>query len=220
MKKLGLLFLVLLLALGGTGAAFAHWSQTLTIDTTVETGTLICDATVTSNDPPGTLDPGSDPPKDTGTTTVTEVSKELVEVLLTNAYPCYNPELTIEVANVGSIPFHIYVFLHFKADGKYAPVPTWDTVPADADWIPMLACDAFRMVPSQWYQLDLDNDCDCDVAVHLIDLDCQQVEPGLSALGGLQMHVLQTADQDDVYKFNVELVQMQWNMPAPLPEDL
>lgn len=38
MKKIGLLCLALVLALGALGVGFAHWSQTITIDQTVTTG--------------------------------------------------------------------------------------------------------------------------------------------------------------------------------------
>lgn len=40
MKRLGILFLVLVIALGGIGAAFAAWTDTLTITGTVNTGTV------------------------------------------------------------------------------------------------------------------------------------------------------------------------------------
>lgn len=40
MKKIGLICLALVLALGALGVGFAHWSQTITIDQTVETGSV------------------------------------------------------------------------------------------------------------------------------------------------------------------------------------
>ena len=40
MKRLGILFLVLVIALGGIGAAFAAWTDTVTISGTVNTGTV------------------------------------------------------------------------------------------------------------------------------------------------------------------------------------
>jgi predicted ribosomally synthesized peptide with SipW-like signal peptide len=49
MKRLGLLFLVLVIALGGIGAAFAAWTDTLTITGTVNTGSLDLDVTGVSS---------------------------------------------------------------------------------------------------------------------------------------------------------------------------
>ena len=40
MKKIGLLCLALVLALGALGVGFAHWADTITIDQTVETGSV------------------------------------------------------------------------------------------------------------------------------------------------------------------------------------
>lgn len=63
MKKIGLICLALVLALGGLGAAYALWSEALTISGTVETGTVDIECTNAFTDDDGKVD---DDTKDAG----------------------------------------------------------------------------------------------------------------------------------------------------------
>lgn len=55
-----------------------------------------------TDDPPGTLDPGYD--KDVADCTAVVVSDELVEVVVTNAYPSYTCTFTTTIRNSGILP--------------------------------------------------------------------------------------------------------------------
>jgi predicted ribosomally synthesized peptide with SipW-like signal peptide len=122
-KKVGLLFLVMVIALGGIGAAFAHWSSTVTITETITTGTVeigIRDL--------GTDDAGSqnDPGWDANTSQLVRYTKHVatatsvngttqrcagffdsVTETLDNVYPSYAPTINLELTNCGTIPVKI-----------------------------------------------------------------------------------------------------------------
>jgi predicted ribosomally synthesized peptide with SipW-like signal peptide len=118
MKKIIGVFAALMVALAMTGVAFAWWTETLTIQGTISTGELDVEFTnIQSNDSGTSLDPikvdgqrvtsgynvatcvavGEDGPDGDG-----DLSK--ITVTITNAYPCYYPQVTFKVKNGGTIP--------------------------------------------------------------------------------------------------------------------
>jgi hypothetical protein len=222
MNKVGILALVLVLALGTVGVAYAMWSEELTIDATVETGDVAISYTVAGNDPPDTLDPtkpAADPPKDVAECEVFDDLVGGVGVKLLNTYPGYSPTLDIDVTSTGSVPVHLYVYLHFKG-------PTWVSADCGTTWTQYLLCDVLRMEPCKDYHLDFDDGPpagpdDTDLDVHLIDIDCTQLHSGETAEGSLEMLVKQDADENASYAFNVIIVAQQWNeapaAPTPSP---
>ena len=131
MKKIGLLVLALVLALGGLGAAYASWTDQVTIDGTVETGTvdvvveyvswievwkdLDTDETVTvayAADEIGAIVFGpypASPPANgllVAYTTAAIDNQELDEVSFTfnNLYPCDVFVIDVKLHCVGSVP--------------------------------------------------------------------------------------------------------------------
>ncbi len=71
-------------------------SAVLTIDGTVGIGFTNADfIDASTDDPPGTLDPGYD--KDVADCTAVVISDELVEVVLTNTYPSYTCTFTTTI---------------------------------------------------------------------------------------------------------------------------
>ena len=132
MKKIGLLCLALVLALGTIGIGYATWSDNVTIEQTVKTGDFkIGVADMGTNDSGiGQFDPGYD--KHVARCTSQNISSVFwlndvqyfseVKELITNAYPCYSCNVTFEFANGGTIP---------------AKLKSWTTVITDGD--PLLA---------------------------------------------------------------------------------
>jgi hypothetical protein len=117
MKKIGLLCLALVLALGTLGIGYATWSENVTIEQTVRTGDLkVGVANIMTNDSGiGQHDPGYD--KDVARCTSQNVSPVLFSIgpydfyekvteVITNAYPCYSCNITFKFASGGSIPVH------------------------------------------------------------------------------------------------------------------
>jgi len=130
MKKIGLICLAVVLAVGVIGFGYANWSQTLTITEEVNTGdfcvgirdvgtddegpSLADGGALHPSDPPndGTEDPGYT--KNVGSAnSVNGVYKcthedvdfyEDVTETINNGYPCYRCTITLEFANCGSVP--------------------------------------------------------------------------------------------------------------------
>jgi len=101
-KKIGLICLAVVLSLGAMGAALAYWSDTLTINGSVTTGTFDTNftaATCTDNE-------GTGP--DVGTCGVTDtLPAKSFTVTIGNGYPCYQCTVNYTITNSGTIPAKI-----------------------------------------------------------------------------------------------------------------
>lgn len=95
--KLGILFVVAIMALAGVGAAYAHWMDTLTIQGTISTGTLDVDPSFHFDDLVQVED------KDVASVDHS-ICDDTVTVTITNAYPCLTVEGMFDAHGIGSIP--------------------------------------------------------------------------------------------------------------------
>jgi hypothetical protein len=100
MKKIGLLALALVLALGSLGIGFALWSETLYIEGTVNTGTLDAEW---SFDGYGDSEIAE---KDYSYMWY-DIDGNYLYVYIVNAYPCIDYWANFDVTNTGTIPFHV-----------------------------------------------------------------------------------------------------------------
>ncbi|WP_286724922.1 hypothetical protein [Pelotomaculum sp. PtaB.Bin117] len=110
MKNVKLLSLVMVVALVLMGAAYAAWSEDITINGNVQTGYLDTVFTAAaSNDTGTTVDPGKT--IDAGRTEVpTVIGADGVkdfEVAVTNGYPGYNATVDYTIKNNGTIPVRV-----------------------------------------------------------------------------------------------------------------
>ena len=119
MKKVGLLCLALVLALGTLGIGYATWSANVTILQTVETGSVRVGVLDVGTNDSGEahIDPGYTKhvarceSTNTGSTVPCgdcgggPYYDEVTEVI-TNAYPCYSCNITYKFVSCGSIPVH------------------------------------------------------------------------------------------------------------------
>jgi hypothetical protein len=96
MKKLGLIILVAVMALGALGAAYAAWSQNLNVAAAVNTGNLA--AVYGGSNVTGVSTDGYSSYSTTGTGTDT------LTITITNAYPGATYTIPFAVNNMGSIP--------------------------------------------------------------------------------------------------------------------
>jgi hypothetical protein len=104
MKKIGILCLALVLALGTMGIGLAQWTETLTITGNATTGDL---SVKFGNPAPSTTDSdGGMANGGTCTATVSGVGteSETLTITITNGYPCYTCTVDFDVENDGSIP--------------------------------------------------------------------------------------------------------------------
>jgi hypothetical protein len=219
MKKIGLLCLALVLALGTLGIGYAAWIDTITIEGQVTTGELCWEfvscsllddvqpvnyggdyptATPDYTCNPGfTLKPGDgyfwklDKNVAWGAQNITNGGKTL-EVTLNNAYPCYFNSLSFYVYNCGTIPLKVD---HIVINGQIYT----------------------RGVP--YVQYDFNGDGAFDFEIQWGNNWGEQIDPGApSPEFSFWMHVLQPCPQSqlDTLTFNITLVAVQWN-EYPLP---
>jgi len=94
-KMVGL-FAVVMIALMVAGFAYAHWTETLVIEGTVETGELDLAWSCECWD-------NDDELKDVGEVSY-EIEGDTLEINVTDAYPCYEVSGTIDIENVGTVP--------------------------------------------------------------------------------------------------------------------
>jgi hypothetical protein len=100
MKKIGILALAVVLALGSLGIGFALWSETLYIEGTVATGELDADWILVD------YGDSESPEKDVSWVEAYVVGKTLC-VTVYNAYPCIDYYVDLEIYNSGTIPLHV-----------------------------------------------------------------------------------------------------------------
>ena len=101
MKKLGLLLLAVVLALGSLGVAYAMWSEDLFIQGTVDTGEL----DVGYYCPWGSCSDNETKEFSSISKSISADEKTLV-ITVTNAYPCVTYTCQFCVVTAGTVPVH------------------------------------------------------------------------------------------------------------------
>jgi hypothetical protein len=210
MKKIGLLCLALVLALGTLGIGYAAWIDTITIHGQVTTGEL-CWEFVSCNllDHYAPVNYGGDYPTATpdytcypgfkdqlyweldknvawGTQNISADGKTLA-VTLNNAYPCYFNSMSFYVNNCGTVPLKVD---HIVINGQIYT----------------------KNVP--YVQYDFNGDGAYDFEIQWGDNWGEQIDPGArSPEFSFWMHVLQPCPQSQLntLTFNITLVAVQWN---------
>ena len=201
-----MLFLVLAIGLASVGAAFAAWTDTLTISGTVNTGVLEWEFTGL----PIHGDLGLDPncffdldggewvvmDKDVASTTVEIVAPDTLLVTIDNAYPYYGNHIAFWVHGLGTIPLRIWK-VNFKVG---------DTV----------IYTQYAVPPTQYVYLDLDGDTEFDLELKWGDHFGTQLHFCDEMDISFDLLVLQPAPQNESLSFTIELVGIQWN-EYPIP---
>ena len=215
MKKIGLLCLALVLALGTLGVGYAHWADTVYINQTVETGVVkLGFAKIVTGEKPeyegkdvgsisGNLSgeivgyvphpiPGGEP---------IPVYSEVV-VLVKNAYPCYEVWDIVDVANVGTIPVIISKLTVSMKDvdtGEELVWEDWVDLPPGVDMGGDFKNEAGEAVLNFW-------------AINLVG---DQIEPGGVNALEIHKHLKQEAKQGATYKITISITGIQWNKYVP-----
>lgn len=203
MKKIGIIALTLVLALGSLGVGYAHWSDQLYVEGTVKGGqlmvgfseALINETHENPNPPPEMLD-GEYLGKEVGETTCEFVGyRECVHtgkygyegilVTITDAYPCYQSHITFVVDNLGTIPVIFEGVTIIDPTGELTYDPTLEAL-VDADGTEIINFDFVNLIG---WQLDYCEDTKAEIDVH----------------------IKQDAKEHYTYKFRVEIDAIQYN---------
>jgi len=137
MKKLGLLCLAIVLAMGSLGVGYAMWSDTVTVSGPVTTGVVdVCVTDISSNEegtgpwqgsPDPQCDIGKNPEgKDIGWVSYRIIDCDEIEFTVHNAYPFYKATAHYSVCNVGNIPVRWQQPLVVSYDPTVMVVNAWD----------------------------------------------------------------------------------------------
>jgi len=173
--------IITLIALAIVGFAYAHWSETLWLQGTVNTAEIkVKCMSASSDDPPGTIDVGKD--KDVGTALVSIIDDTHINVTIVNGYPCYETYVHFTVKNVGTIP------IHFRGFGPQPPF-------------------AYNLTSGHWEATLFDG----DITVHGWNGIDEQLHPGWTRDYTIWIHIEQSAEQGATYTFTVEVIFSQWN---------
>lgn len=205
--KFGTAFLALALALALTGAGFAAWTDTLTIEGNVDTGELDWEFSrgVFTHMDHG-LDWNCDPDftnvrqvdKDVGSTTGqfkdtdADGDDDTLEVTLDNVYPCYYEHIAFWVHNNGTIPLIIEKII---ISSDYETHEFYE--------LPCLV------------DLDLDGDDEPDLNLNWGNNFGVQLHPCVEANMSFDLHVKQDAPQGESLSFTIEIIAVQWNEYSP-----
>lgn len=222
MKKIGLVFLALVVALGSLGAAYAMWSDKITVDTNISTGTVCIDISgqrvmdhyapppyYPTDTPDYTCNPGfvSDPVKGDFWELDKNVSWgecNIVDgnmfVTLYNTYPCNFNEIGAYVRNCGTIPVKIWKTQVLLPDGAggWALLGEFDDT-------------------GEYFAFDINGDGAPDIEVTYGDNFGTQLEPGERAEISYWIHTLQASPEDATFSFQFKIFAVQYNEYAPLP---
>ncbi len=202
MKKIGLICLALVLALGAVGFGYAHWSDQLYVEGTVKGGQLMVGFTEVlinethenPNPPPDYLD-GEYLGKDVGDVTCVfegyreghtgKHGYEGVVVTITDAYPCYQVHITFVVDNLGSIPVIFEGVTITDPSGRLTYDPDLEALVDDAG--------------------------DEIINFTFVNLIGFQLEPCENTKAEVDLHIKQEANECDTYEFRVDIEAIQYN---------
>ena len=212
-NKMAAIFIATMFALSGLGVAYAAWTDTLTIDGTVDTGDLCLKWREFADENPHItqLDVGPDwhctdgmeevwpdpELKDVGSTTFTwyDTDHKIIIMTVDNAYPCYyNHVSTHIVACADTIPLKIwklvYTFTNTATDyQEIVEVFTHDQTVyfhGESGGLPVFEINWGNHFGTQMHGGDK------------IDVS-------------FEFHLLQPAEQNHVYTIMIEVVGIQWN---------
>ncbi len=198
MKKVKYIALVLILALGLIGGAYAAWTNQLVVNGTVATGNIdVVFTKATSDDPSGqeSADPGQPEGKDVASTDVEvwEGGKGLT-VTVNNAYPGYVSRIDYEVTNNGTVPVKLQSKKITVSDEDALEVENWGIYCFKCwNWIWKCTCGH-----------------QADPPANLLEIG-SQIHQGDTYKGSIGHVVTDNALQGSTYTYTIEYDFVQWN---------
>lgn len=182
---LGLLAILLIVLLAGVGVAYGLWSETLTINGTVQTGDVNVEFTDVNTTEGVAIDGvlTIPEPKEKAEAANCEAKilnqgtdNEILEITTTGAYPSWHCFVEFNITSTGSVPVHVY---------KPEPVQGYN----NPDWA-LLEC---KIDESGFRQIHKDEYFPCVLTIHFTNDD------------GVQ--------EKGTYTFRYSIEARQWNEP-------
>lgn len=218
--KLSTVFMATVVAIAFVGVAYAHWTATLTISGTVNTGSIspvftdaFTDDDETVNNPdkdsgdtgPDPKEPGpssaEDPierhDKNVGSSSATIGEDGSVTITVSDAYPCYWTTAWMDIENQGTVPVKVSS-ISLTVGGTTEDIEPCTTYYIDFDT----------------GTIDETPDDGDDMSIHVTpgDLLDKQIDPGAAETQmDVEIHLLQDAEQDATYTFSITVNLVQWN---------
>lgn len=249
MKKIGILCLALVLALGSLGIGFAHWSDQLYIEGTVETGEVLVGFVDQLTDDNGMVEDANKDADDDGSDPLWQGPDP--PVTCTNCPNIGKPvaSTTCELLNqkehsTDELAYHdglpVCGLMTITMDNVYPQYnPTvWMDI-ANAGSVPVNIVGAWiisgppgvvRDDPTTWIELpkctmiqvDLNGDTKDDIAVGFSSelTEPQQIDPCEVAQYGLHFYVKQDCPECTTLNFEIKIHAVQWNHTFVFPDDL
>ena len=202
MKKIGLICLALVLALGTLGVGYAMWSDQVTIEGTVDTGTLRigivkAEATLYQTKNVSTVDLSFQGPiapwECPSPPGAEEFAYEKLVVTLNNTFPCLTVDIEFYVGSAGSIPIHITGLN--MSDPTDELTVAWNASAPNKGWFYSTGGDPIK---------------DMVMTFEIINLVCSQLHECVPDKADLILHVEQPAEQNHVYHFEFKVMGQQW----------
>jgi hypothetical protein len=203
MRKLGILCLALVITLGTFGVGYATWSDNVTVEETVFSGTWEVELTGSGYDLGDTCEDA--------TCDVSIDSAKTLTVDIEDAPPCCSGNITFTIDNVGTIPVKITKVEFIAPDDG-----NWGTVINDLP-NPFDEGDPIELPPCTRYFFDLYGDSAADLSLHLQPgLIGQQIDPPGGAPdhvdGKINFHVEAGASDNLTTHFDLEFEAVPCNL--------
>ena len=225
-KKIVVMPLMLILALGISGVAFAHWSDMVYIEGTVEMGSLTLAFDYVEppscteyyrNPDTGVLVPGEWLGKEVGDVGCRydglvedphsgKIGYETLYVEVTNAYPQYIVHTFFKLHNIGTVPINIkeYIITGEKRNSEGTVIYDLLWHDPDGDWIGSL-----------WEDVNGNGIVD-EGDLEVINLEITnalpyQIDPCRTNKAEIDMEFKQDAEECHIYTVHVSIVGIQWN---------
>jgi hypothetical protein len=197
MRKIALLLVAMVLALGAMGAGYALWWKVLYINGTINTDNVDAewyvfnnpdDCSAEHNDPIPQWEGGGRLDKDVGCTDVWIDSgdPQIIHVEIHNGYPCYYNDIELEFENTGSVPVKI---------------------------------NGLTVIPENFTLSSAYGADDGEIWIDMIDGLGDQVDPGELKSFSFHIHVEQPAAELATYRFMAQVELVQWNEYFYDPDD-
>jgi hypothetical protein len=247
LKKIGILSLALVLALGSLGIGYAHWSDALYVGGTATTGEVLVGFTAccTDDDADGGTDyymecrdDGFDPLNTTGIPTCdqcTDLGKKVASTtceLLNQKTDCEGELAEHEgVPQFGTLKITMNDVYPQYNPSVYYEISNCGSVPVNivGAWIISGPPTVDKDDPSTWIelekctpeQIDLDGDGKDDMAIGFSGpAEPQQIDPCDGEKFDLHFYVKQDYPQCHTLDFEIKIHAVQWNYEWEFPEGL